>query len=168
MIGVRYKVRHRFASDTAYTTAAAAGIVGITAGPENFDVVNFTTLNDMMEYPQGKYHKWRYTSRNNVFTEGPGGNSTGRDTGWFRGYLSNTSIRKVYGMADSGGTQQFVYPVDYTAPYGSSPACQHELVIWGQALPQDNAATLPMAYLYADVHLVYYVRWFNPIYPAQS
>lgn len=173
--GVAYKIKIRPSSDTAATNVATNFILGVTCGPEGFSSQNFQDLKDYMEYPKSKYHKWQHSTRE-VNNPREGAMYRGR-TDYMSGYVSNKKLLRYYGAkgimgASVGGQTVYIYPNDYAAPTGTSPASINELCLWAASLPEDGNAfdggEKYLPYMYADVRLVYYVEFWNPVFPIVS
>lgn len=169
--GLAYKILIRPSSDSDQATAALNILVGITAGPEDFSSQNFANITDYMEYPKSKYHKWRTTTRNTTnASENPAYNARPQ---FFSGYISCKGLTSYYGRkgivsTDANGALA-TWPTDFSAATNSDPFAELQLCLWAAALPQDGSASLPaLPYVHADVHLTYYVEFFNPVYPAAS
>lgn len=164
--GVGYKILIRPSSVSANTAFANFLLFGMTAGPEGFQSTNFTTTTDYMEYRQSGMHKWRHATRGTAFLEGP---AYGAKPTYFKGYLSNKRIIKEHGLAIQAGTTQFVWPFDYQAQTAASPNAENQLTLWAAALGNGSSVTpLDLPNIQCDVSLVYYVKFWNPKYPASS
>lgn len=172
VLGVAYNAKFRVASSSSTAAIAVQYYCGMTAGNQAFSSNNFGSLLDYLEYPQSKYHKWRLTTRNTSLTETTANTVENRydSGGIWKGYISNKNIQKMFGNTSANGLV-YNYPADYCADITQDPLVQNYLTFWANSAAQNaqSVPTLyPLPYLYLEVRLVYYVKFFNPIYPQAS
>lgn len=166
--GVSYEIIVRPSSDSDSNVSACNIMCGVTAGPEGFQVQNFATIYDYLEYPKSKYHKYRLTARSESLPSEL--NAYNGSVKKFKGYINNYKLSRFYGQADASGTTMFNFPTDYSAKVNADPSAEQELTIWAASLLQDGDSLTfePLPFTYADIRMVYYTTFWNPIFPAVS
>lgn len=166
--GLKYKFTIRVASSESNSTTAGPFTWGLAIGPENYDF-QFTTLQDIMEYPKSKFLR-----RKNLLTRAS--STDALYSGYYAtpgqytiyGYVSTKSIHKYYGGNDNSTGQTFTYPTDYKAAVGANPSANNFLVLYAASLQDLGIAAKNLPALNVQAELVYYVEFMTPLFPTAS
>jgi len=168
--GCRYNVCFYVNDITANTASAMQIACGTLVGPEGIQSQITSTANDFMEYPSSKYKKMvRFTRSLNGATNAYTPMDSKRAV--CKGYASTRQLWKDYrNITVNNPSNHWNYPSSYQASETVAPEAENYLVLYCRSLigqsPTEGLQGCPQ--IIVAIKLVYYVEFFNPIYPAAS
>lgn len=167
--GCKYKIDFYAATDSTTANAACNFLYGTVVGPEG-QTADWATYEDIMEYPRTNLIKIRKGSRNTAVTPSAVTPFSSSGNATCKGYVSMLKLYKEFrGVQLASGAQNAIWPTDFSATVSATPTQEELLTLWAGSLYQDagiSLVTLPN--LYATVQLVYYVEYYDPVFPSAS